>query len=57
MGRAELSVSIVLIASGLVLFAASVLLMNEYRVLPSILAAVLGFTTLSLGLDTLRETR
>ena len=57
MSRAELSVSIVLIASGLALFAASVLLMNDYKVLTSILAAVLGFTTLSLGLDTLREAR
>ena len=55
MSRAQLAVGLVLVASGLAFFASSVLLMNEYKVLPSILSAVLGFTALSLGLDTLRE--
>ena len=55
MGRLKQAVSIALIASGLGFFAASVVLMNEYKVLSSILSAVLGFTSLSLGLDALRE--
>jgi uncharacterized membrane protein (UPF0136 family) len=55
LSRVKMGVSLVLVASGLALFAASVLLMNDYKVLPSILAAVLGFTSLSMGLDVLRE--
>ncbi len=55
MGKAKLGVSLTLIASGLAFFAASIILMDDYKVLPSILAAILGFTALSLGLDTLRE--
>ncbi|MCD6488277.1 MAG: hypothetical protein J7K21_03530 [Desulfurococcales archaeon] len=44
-----------LIITGLALFFTSIYLMYLYHVLASILSAILGFTTLSLGIDMVRE--
>jgi len=57
MSRVKLGTSLALIASGIGFFAASVVLMNNYKVLSSILSAILGFTTLSLGIDMLKTVK
>lgn len=54
MDRREI-VALALIAVGILFFATSIFLMYNARALASLLAAALGFSTLSLGIDLYKE--